>query len=61
MKDTVEGQDTEYSSGTGNVELARQRRRIVGWLTACGVARLIAAWSMVVIAEDFVSLNAFSR
>ena len=61
MRDTVEGRETGYSSGTGNVELAKQRRRIAGWLTACGVARLIVAWSMVVIAEDFVSLNAFSR
>lgn len=60
MRDTVEGQDAECLSGTENVELARQRRRIVGWLTACGVARLIVAWLMLPIAERFVSLNAFS-
>lgn len=61
MKDTVEGQDAGCLSGPENGALARQRRRIVGWLTACGVARLIVAWLMLPIAERFVSLNAFSR
>lgn len=61
MKDTVEGQDAGCLSGPENGTLARQRRRIVGWLTACGVARLIVAWLMLPIAERFVSLNAFSR
>lgn len=61
MKDTVEGQDAGCLSGPENGTLARQRRQIVGWLTACGVARLIVAWLMLPIAERFVSLNAFSR
>lgn len=61
MKDTVEGQEAGCLSGTENPESASQCRRIVGWLTACGVARLIVAWLMLPIAQRFVSLNAFSR
>ncbi len=57
----MDGEQVAGSRETQDVELARSQRRAVGWLTACGGARLMVPWLMLPIVDGFVRMNAFSR